>query len=86
MSDKRLKKAKKLWKKIKDNNEYEGKVYDTNENVYRFDTRDYREIFRNGFKAPKGSTLNSDNYILSKFINNRVQPLDYNRWPSKSSI
>ena len=53
-------------KKIKDNNEKEGKVfrvhyrkYGINEMVYRFDTRDYREIFRNGFKAwPKGSTLN----------------------------
>jgi len=52
-----------------------------------FDTRDYREIFRNGFKAwPKGSTPNSDYYNLSKSINSRSQPLDYNRCPSKSSI
>jgi len=49
MSDKNLKKAKKLWKKIKDNNEEVGKVfrvrykkYVINEKVYRFDTRDYR--------------------------------------------
>jgi len=53
-----LKKEKKLWKKIKDNNEKEGKVfrvryrkYIINENVYLFDTRDYRDIVRNGFKA-----------------------------------
>jgi len=91
ISYKNLKKAKKLWIKIKDNNEEEGKVfkvryrkYGINENVYRFDTRDYREIFIIGFKAwPKGSTPNSDNYILSKFINSRGQPLDYNRWHSK---
>ena len=71
MSDKNLKKAKKLWKKIKDNNEEVEKVfrvrykkYVINEKVYRFDKRDYREIFKNGFKAwPKGSTPNSYYYI-----------------------
>jgi len=29
---------------------------------------------------------NSDYYNLSKFINSRGQPLDYNRCPSKSSV
>ena len=79
---------------VKDNNEEEVKVfrvrywkYGINENVYRFDTRDYREIFRNEFKAwQKGSTPNSDYYNLSKFINSRGQPLDYYWWPSESGI
>ena len=87
ISDKNLKKAKKLWKKIKDNNKEERKVfrvryrkYGINENVYNFDTRDYREIFRNGFKAwLKGSTPHSDYYNLSKFTNGRGEPLDYKR-------
>jgi len=81
-------------KKIKDNNEEEGKVfrvrykkYGINEKVYLFYTKDYSEIFRNGFKAlPKGSTPNSDYYNLSKFIIKRGQPLDYNRWTFKSSV
>ena len=73
MSDKNLKKGNKVWKKkIKDNNEKEGKVfrvhykkYCINEMVYRFDTRDYREIFRNGLKSwKKGSKPNSDYYNL----------------------
>jgi len=87
MSVKNLKKEKKLWKKNQDKNEEERKVfrvryrkYGINENVYRFDTRDYREIFINGFKAwPKGSMANSDYYNLSKFTNGRGEPLDYKR-------
>jgi len=78
MSDKNLKKMKKLWKKKskittkrRENClEFATKKYGINEKVYRFDTRDYREIFRNGFKSwPGGSTPNSDYYNLSKFIN-----------------
>jgi len=44
--------------KIEDKNEDEGKEfrvryreYDINEKMYRFPTRKYREIFRDGFKT-----------------------------------
>jgi len=88
------KKRKNCRKKIKDKNEEEGKAfrvryrkYGIIENVYRFDTRDYRAIFKTGFKTwPKWSKPNFAYYIVSKFINSRGQPLDYNWWLSKSSV